>query len=162
MTCGPAAEHGIAFTGGGRIVDVNIDELRRRLPPAKQMASDLYGVKWRRDRARCPRGENHAHGDRDPSFAYLSKEDRLHCFSQRCFGDKPVDALDFVGQMERCDFPSAARRLADVYGGAAARNSKRHNVHPPSNRNSARDRLESEVAPCCRIPHGKRRAQSTV
>jgi hypothetical protein len=71
-------------------VDVNIDELRRRLPPAKQMASDLYGVKWRRGRARCPRGENHAHGDRDPSFAYLSKEDRLHCFSQRCFGDKPV------------------------------------------------------------------------
>ena len=125
-------------------VDFDIDELRRLLPSAKQIASDLYGVKWRHNRARCPRGENHAHGDRDPSFAYLPKVDRLQCFSQQCFGPKPVDAFDFVEQMEKCGFQDAARRLADRYGGATTHGSKSHNAHHRDKKGSLRERLESE------------------
>lgn len=58
-------------------MDFDIEELRRRLPTVKQIATDLYGVKWRNDRATCPRGENHVNGDRDPSFAYLSKTETI-------------------------------------------------------------------------------------
>jgi len=96
-------------------VNVDLDELKRRLPSAKRIVTDLYGVEWKANRARCLRAENHAHADRDPSFAYLSKEDRLHCFSHQCFGEKPVDVFDLVGQMEGIAFPEVVRRLAERY-----------------------------------------------
>jgi len=126
-------------------VNVDLDELKRHLPSAKQIASDLYGVKWRGNRARCPRPENHAHEDRDPSFAYLEKEDRLHCFSQRCFGEKPVDVFDLVGQMEGRTFPDVVSRLAERYapGLAAKAESKRKAPQPRANP-SAREKLEGE------------------
>jgi len=110
-------------------VSFDIDELRRRLPSAKQIASDLYGVKWHGNRARCARAENHAHGDRNPSFAFLDKKDRLHCFSQLCFGERPIDVFDFVSQMEHCDFYEAATRLNEFYGAGMMRvDPKRGNV----------------------------------
>ena len=74
-----------------------LDELRQRLPSAKCVATDFYGVEWTHNRAQCSRAAKHAHGDRDPSFAYLGREDHLPCFSQQCFGKKPVDVFDFVG-----------------------------------------------------------------
>lgn len=96
-------------------MNVDLDELKRHLPSAKRIVTDLYGVKWKANRARCLRAENHAHRDRDPSFAYLNKEDRFHCFSHRCFGEKPVDVFDLVGQIEGIAFPEVVRRLAERY-----------------------------------------------
>jgi hypothetical protein len=97
------------------LMNISADELRRRLPSAKQIAADLFAVQWQGDQARCPRAENHAHGDRDPSFAYLSEKDRLHCYSQSCFGPDPVDAFDLVGQIEHCTFKDAVLLLAKRY-----------------------------------------------
>jgi hypothetical protein len=122
-------------------VSVELDELRRRLPSAKQIASDLYGVKWRRNRARCPRAENHAHGDRNLSFAFLDQQDRLHCFAQFCFGDRPIDVFDFVGQMENCDFRQALQLLAQRYG-----LDMRREAPKPSAGRSQRCRIQLEKA----------------
>jgi CHC2 zinc finger len=122
-------------------VTVDVNRLRNRLPSAKQVAADLYGVQWRGDKAKCPRAEAHAHGDRDPSFAFLEKQNRLHCFSQLCFGDQPIDVFDFVQQMERCDFPEAVRRLAERY----APDLTDHQSPPRAgSQNRARNELEQE------------------
>ncbi len=94
---------------------VETKELKKRLPTAKQIAADLYGIEWHGNQARCPRASKHAHGDRDPSFGYLDGENRLHCFSQLCFGEKPVDVIDFVRQMDGCSFPQAVARLTERY-----------------------------------------------
>jgi hypothetical protein len=96
-------------------MSIQVEDLRKHLPSAKQIVSDLYGVEWRGDQARCPRSANHSNGDRTPSFAYLNKEDRLHCFSQLCFGEKPVDVFDLVGQIDGCAFPDVLLRLAQRY-----------------------------------------------
>ncbi len=126
-------------------MNVSIDELRRHLPPAKQIVAELYGVQWRGDRAQCPLAANHAHGDRDPSFAYLNKEDRFHCFSQRCFGDKPVDLFDLVGQMDHCTFPAVARRLAQRYApGLASNGHYQRNDQRLRRNSSSRDKLTGE------------------
>jgi Mrp family chromosome partitioning ATPase len=126
-------------------VEIETDQLRRRLPSAKQVASDLYGVKWKNDRATCPRAENHAHGDRDPSFVFLPKKNRLKCFSKLCFGEKAIDVFDFVGQMERCDFQGAARILAQTYDAHTGSPSSNGRKTPHAKRrSSSRKRLESE------------------
>ncbi len=126
-------------------MNVPIEELRQRLPSAKQIVADLYGVQWKGDRARCPRAEKHAHGDRDPSFAHLSKEDRFHCYSQQCFGSKPVDVFDFIGQMDGRTFPDVALRLAQQYAPDLARNGYRQTPGPKPRRDPAtRSRLTSE------------------
>jgi hypothetical protein len=124
-------------------MNISADELRRRLPSAKQIAADLFAVQWQGDRARCPRAENHAHGDRDPSFAYLSEKDRLHCYSQSCFGPDPVDAFDLVGQIEHCSFKDAVLRLAKHYAPELVCGGKRQaaKVRPSA---SVRDKLTSE------------------
>ena len=106
----------------------NLDELRRRLPSARQVASDLFGIKWRGNQARCPRAENHAHGDRNPSFVFLARKNRLHCYAKLCFGDRPVDVFDFVMQMERCDFRAAAERLDELYGLATLRRDSKKGI----------------------------------
>jgi hypothetical protein len=126
-------------------VNVPVEELRRRLPPAKQVVAELYGVEWRGDQAQCPRAVNHSHGDRNPSFAYLNKENRFHCFSQQCFGDKPVDVFDLVGQMERCNFQDAKLHLAQRYAPDLISNGARpHDGQKPRHDSSTRDKLLSE------------------
>lgn len=99
----------------GRRAEVDVEELKKRLPSAKQIAADLYGVEWRGNNARCPRAANHAHGDRNPSFVFLDKDNRLRCFGPGCFGDRAVDAIDFVQQMEGCNFEHAIDLLAKKY-----------------------------------------------
>lgn len=124
---------------------IDLNDLRARLPATKQIATDLYGVQWKRNRAKCPRPHNHAHGDRDPSFAYLPKTNRLQCFSQDCFGAKPVDAFDFVMQMDSIDFGCAAQRLSDRYGfPTVGRNSRNGNQGIRAQKPSSRTQLESD------------------
>lgn len=126
-------------------MNVQLEELKRHLPPAKRIVADLYGVKWQGNQARCPRAENHAHGDRDPSFAYLDKEDRFHCFSQQCFGDKPVDVFDLVGQMERRSFPDVVLRLAQWYApGLVSDRENQRSIEKARRHDSPRERLERQ------------------
>ncbi len=124
---------------------VDARELKKRLPTAKQIAADLYGIQWNNNQARCPRAENHAHGDRDPSFGYLANEDRVHCFGQLCFGDKPVDAFDFVGQMEGRSFQEVLILLAQRYAPELIRTNDDHQQGTRPRRDvSVRDRLTRE------------------
>jgi len=121
---------------------VSVDELKRRLPPPKQILSDLFGVKWRGDRAKCPRAVNHAHGDRNPSFGYLSKENRFQCFAQHCFGPKPVDVFDLIGQMNGWSFDDVLTSLSERYAISPPGNQAKSSKARPSV--SGRDKLAKE------------------
>lgn len=90
-------------------------ELKRRIPDVAKVASDFYGIEFRNGVARCPFPRKHNHGDRDPSFRYDRKKNRVFCASQQCFGEKGADAIGLVQIMEGCTFPEAIKKLAEYY-----------------------------------------------
>ncbi len=91
-------------------------ELKRRIPDAAAVARDFYQIEFRKDAGRCPFPENHSHGDRDPSLRFDRKKNRLFCASQKCLGEKGVDALGLVQRIDRCSFREAIEKLVDHYG----------------------------------------------
>lgn len=91
-------------------------ELKRRIPNVARVATDLYGIEFKKGVARCPFTENHNRGDRDPSLRHDRKKDRLFCASQQCFSEKGADAIALVQLMEGCTFSEALQKLAGYYG----------------------------------------------
>ena len=95
---------------------IEVAELKAKLPGANQVLSDLYAIQFTRNQARCPFGERHNHGDRNPSLRYSPKSDRIFCSSQQCFGEKGSDAIGAVQTLDGCGFPEAVAKLARQYG----------------------------------------------
>ena len=95
---------------------LNAADLKHRIPDVARVASDLYRIEFRNGVARCPFPNKHIHGDRDPSFRYDRKKNRVFCASQQCFGEKGADAFALVMRMSNCTFPEALQKLADQYG----------------------------------------------
>jgi putative DNA primase/helicase len=76
----------------------------------------LYGIELTRGIGQCPFPENHNHGDSNPSLRYDRKRNRLFCASQKCLGEKGVDAIGLVQRMDRCSFQRAVEKLSNHYG----------------------------------------------
>jgi uncharacterized protein (DUF927 family) len=95
---------------------MSASELKRRIPDVARVARDLYSINFQSGVARCPFWEKHNHGDRAPSLRFDKRKNRIFCASQQCFGEKGVDAVGLVQQMEPCDFKTALHLLADHYG----------------------------------------------
>lgn len=91
-------------------------EVKRLIPHVAIVARDLYGVDFKKGIAPCLFPENHNHRDRDPSLRHDKKKDRLFCASQKCFGEKGVDAIGLVQRVDRCSFTDAIQKLKDQYG----------------------------------------------
>ncbi|MBQ43076.1 MAG: hypothetical protein CME15_11490 [Gemmatimonadetes bacterium] len=88
--------------------------LKERVDPA-QFALDRYGIEFDASgKARCPQSDRHNNGDRNPSF-HLRKT-RFKCYSQGCFGDKPVDVFGLVMNMDGVGFADAKRIVAEYAG----------------------------------------------
>src|SRR5260370_3405874 len=99
---------------------LNAADLKHRIPDVARVASDLYRIEFRNGVAQCPFPNKHIHGDRDPSFRYDRKKNRVFCASQQCFGEKGADAFALVMLMSNCTFPEALQKLADHYGISAS------------------------------------------
>jgi hypothetical protein len=113
------------------------DQLRHQIPAPDIIATDLYSIDWRNNQARCPRGDRHQNGDKNPSLRYDKTKQRIFCASQNCFGQKGVDAFGFVMEMEGCDFPGSVRLLQTRYG--AMGGNGHHAALPPKSRQLAAD-----------------------
>jgi putative DNA primase/helicase len=91
-------------------------ELKRRIPDVAAVANDIYHIEFRKDVGRCPFPERHSHGDRDPSLRFDRKKNRLFCASQKCLGEKGVDAIGLVRHLDQSSFQEAIAKLADHFG----------------------------------------------
>ncbi len=99
---------------------VTAAQLKHQIPDVSGVAQDLYSIDLRNGVARCPFGEKHSHGDRDPSLRFEMRKKRLFCASQQCFGEKGVNAIGLVQRMEPCNFRTALQRLSWLYNDASA------------------------------------------
>jgi hypothetical protein len=71
------------------------------------------GLRIRHRRAKCWRGENHRHGDADPSLSFFEKRNRSRCFV--CDMKGGHSNIDLVMGVLDCDFGSAVRWIVERF-----------------------------------------------
>ncbi len=64
----------------------------------------------------CCFPEKHNNGDANPSLQINRAKQRITCWSQGCFGETGVDVIGLVQKVEKIDFTTGLKKLADRAG----------------------------------------------
>ncbi len=112
-----------------------IEEIKRAAGDFPAFARVHFRIKFRPSGAACcPRGERHNHGDRDPSLKLTPDRQAAMCWSQHCFGDRPIDIIAFYAAMKGISQKEAVGKLARFYRvvklGASHRTVRRIYAYP--------------------------------
>ena len=81
----------------------------------KAFLTHRYGTQFdAHGRAQCLFPERHNNRDANPSFSV--DENRCHCWSQHCFGDKPTDIYGVIQKRDGVGFVEAVDIVAEYTG----------------------------------------------